>query len=95
MEDRPHGDFCASDPVAPMRGEDRALEIKGSEESEAFAGTPAQRIGLAWSLRLTGQVTALSRRQCWVQIPQGSPYIPDWCNGSTPDSDSGGRGSNP
>ena len=30
-------------------------------------------IGLAWSLRLTGQVTALSRRQCWVQIPQGSP----------------------
>ena len=27
-------------------------------------------------------------------VPMG-PHLPDWCNGSTPDSDSGGRGSNP
>ena len=30
---------------------------------------------LRWSLRLTGQVTALSRRKCWGRIPQGSPRI--------------------
>ena len=29
--------------------------------------------GLTWPLRLTGQVTALSRRQCSVQTRQGSP----------------------
>ena len=34
---------------------------------------PAQLFGLAWSLRLTGQVAAPSRRKCRVQIPQGSP----------------------
>lgn len=30
---------------------------------------------LPWPLRLTGQVTALSRRQCSVQIRQRSPHI--------------------
>ena len=35
---------------------------------------PAQRIGSAWSLRLTGKVTAFSMRQCRVRIPQGSPF---------------------
>ena len=74
---------------------DEIIAVQNQPQLRVSAYITALETELTWSLRLTGQVVTPSRWKCSVRTRQGSPYIPDWCNGSTPDSDSDGRGSNP
>ena len=49
---------------------------------------------MIWPIRQSGCVASLSSWRSEFESRMGH-HIPDWCNGSTPDSESGSRGSNP